>query len=170
LFYLSAFLLALGLVLFFTATQRISEAGLPEGEIIFSDSSKWQPLEKALHDPSIGLSGKPDYVIKLKNMVIPVEIKSNEISNIPYQSHILQLAAYCRLVDKHYEIRPEYGILHYPNRTFRIPYDKAIERKLLNLVSEMRSRDEQEPIQRSHESPQRCRSCGYSTRCDQLLK
>jgi CRISPR-associated exonuclease Cas4 len=169
LLYISAFLLVIGLILLFIATKRISESGLPEGQIIFSDSSYWQPSEKVLHDPSIGLSGKPDYVIRLKDMVIPIEIKSNETLQQPYPSHILQLAAYCRLVDKNYEIRPNYGILHYPNRTFRIPYDEALERKLISLVSEMQSRDVQDEIQRSHVSPQRCRSCGYSSHCDQLL-
>jgi CRISPR-associated exonuclease Cas4 len=161
--------LVLGLFLLMQAARRRKATGLPGGEVIYADTSQWAPLEKPLYDPQFGLAGKPDYLVKQGEMVIPVEVKSSRNAQTPYDSHIYQLAAYCRLVETEYKVRPTYGILHYPHRTFRIEYTLELEKEMLDLLDEMRSQATRKQVQRSHQAPQRCNHCGYRSACDQRL-
>lgn len=167
--YLAIFLFLLGLFLLWQATRQRKATGLPGGQILYTDTSKWDPLEKPLYDSQVGLSGKPDYLVRQADMVIPVEVKSSRVTQTPYDSHIFQLAAYCRLVESEFKVRPEYGILHYPNRTFRIDYTSELENEMLDLLFDMRSQASYKQVQRSHQSPQRCAGCGYRLNCDQSL-
>jgi CRISPR-associated exonuclease Cas4 len=167
--YIVAVLFLLGLFLLLQGTRQQKATGLPGGKIIYADTNKWTPVEKPLYDSRIGLAGKPDYLVKHSDEVIPVEVKTNKISQTPFDSHIYQLAAYCRLVETAYNVRPTYGILHYPNRTFRIDYTKDLENEMLDTLYEMRSQANRKNVQRSHNAPQRCAKCGYSPDCDQRL-
>jgi CRISPR-associated exonuclease Cas4 len=167
--YLAIFLFLLGLFLLLQANRKRVTSGLPGGQIIYTDTSKWNPLEKPLFDPQVGLAGKPDYLVKQADMIIPVEVKSSKIDQAPYDSHIFQLAAYCHLVESEYKVRPDYGILHYPNRTFRIDYTSDLEATMLDLLFEMRSLVNRKQVQRSHDAPQRCARCGFRSYCDQSL-
>ncbi len=167
--YVSAFLFLLGLILLFHATRHRKATGLPGGQIIYADTSKWDPVEKSLYDAHIGLSGKPDYLIRQSGEVIPVEVKSSKIAQTPHDSHIFQLAAYCRLVENTYKVRPTYGILHYLNRTFRIDYTRNLENEMLDILFDMRSQVNRKNVNRSHNAPQRCARCGYRTNCEQSL-
>ena len=73
------------------------------------------------------LTGKPDYVIKHDDgSLIPVEYKSAKAPNQPYESHIMQLAAYCALIESHFGTRPAYGIIRYSDRSFNI-FPKRVE-------------------------------------------
>ena len=167
--YTFIFLLIIGVVLFFAASRGIKKAGLPKGQVIYSDSRQWEPVNSALYDRNIGLCGRPDYIVKHNKMLIPIEVKSSKISVPPHASHIFQLAAYCRLIEDHYQVRPPYGILNYPNQTVRIPYTKDLENQLLKLIKNMQSDVDFDQINRSHQSLQRCLKCGYSSSCDQQL-
>jgi CRISPR-associated exonuclease Cas4 len=167
--YFAIILFVLGLFLLSQATRQRKATGLPGGQIIYADTSKWNPVEKPLYNPRVGLSGKPDYLVKQADMVIPIEVKSSKIDQAPYDSHIYQLAAYCLLVENEYQVRPAYGILHYPNRTFRIDFTPDLEAELLDLLFEMRSKANRKQVQRSHDAPQRCARCGYHTNCDQAV-
>jgi CRISPR-associated exonuclease Cas4 len=167
--YLAIFLFLLGLFLMFKAVRQRKATGLPGGKIIYTDTSRWEPVEKPLYDGRIGLSGKPDYLVKQSDDIIPVEVKSSRIAHSPYDSHIYQLAAYCRLVETTYKVRPSHGILHYPNRTFRIDYTKDLENDMVDILYEMRVQANRKEIHRSHHAPQRCSRCGYHQICDERL-
>ena len=167
--YFAVLLFLLGLFLLFQAARLRKATGLPGGQIIYADTSKWDPVEKSLYDARVGLSGKPDYLVKHADELIPVEVKSSKIAQTPYDSHIYQLAAYCHLVESAYKSRPVYGILHYPNRTFRIDYTNDLENEMLDLLIEMRSQANRKDVQRSHDAPQRCAHCGYRSDCEQRL-
>jgi CRISPR-associated exonuclease Cas4 len=167
--YLAIVLRVLGLILLSLSRQKRITTGLPGGQIIYADTSNWFPVEKPLFDSQNGLSGKPDYIVKQGEKIIPIEVKSSKIAQAPYDSHIFQLAAYCKLVESQYDVRPPYGILHYPNRTFRIDYTSKLENELLDLLIEMRAKTNKKKILRSHDSPQRCARCGYQSNCDQRI-
>jgi CRISPR-associated exonuclease Cas4 len=166
---LSLLLFGLALVLFWLARRKKNASGVPGGRIIYSDTGGWQPVEKALYDPETGLTGRPDYLVEHKGLVIPVEVKSGHVSHAPHDSHIFQLAAYCWLVERTYGKRPSHGILHYPNRTFAIDYTRALESELRQMLDEMHAREKKKDIPRSHEQPARCRGCGYQNMCTQRL-
>jgi len=166
---LAAILFLFALILLWLARQRQKAIGLPAGRIIYTDTRKWAPLEEPLYDPDLGLTGRPDYLVEDKGNVIPVEVKSARISAAPYDAHIYQLAAYCRLVQRHFGKRPHYGILHYANRTFAIDYTPQLEKALLELLDEVRIQDKRRETARSHDSAARCSRCGYRAICDQRL-
>lgn len=161
--------LLLGVMLFVWARQKRQAAGLPLGEVIYADTSRWQPTEKPLYDPARKLTGRPDYLVRQGGAVIPVEVKSARVGALPYDSHVFQLAVYCHLVAVTFGQRPPFGILHYPNRTFRIPYTAELEAQLFNLLEELRADERRRNVPRSHEQPPRCARCGYCAVCDQSL-
>jgi CRISPR-associated exonuclease Cas4 len=161
------FILGIALLLLVRRRQKIS--GLPAGRVIYTDTRGWGKVEQPLYDGELGLTGKPDYLVNKNGRIVPVEVKSSRIGDAPYDSHFFQLAAYCRLVEVTYGQRPAYGILHYPNRTFAIDYTAELENALINLLENIHRQQSQKNINRSHNSIQRCRACGYRTLCEQNL-
>ncbi len=166
----SILLLAFGLLLLLLAGRRRKASGLPAGRIIYSDTQAGSPMEKPLFDAELGLTGKPDYLVESAGEMIPVEVKSTRTHEAPYDSHIFQLAAYCRLVETTYGKRPAYGILHYPKRSFAVDYTPALEAALLERLALIRQKQELKSVDRSHQAAERCRSCGYRSACDQKLE
>ena len=144
---------------------------MPHGRVIFTDSDEFiSPDPMYAHD--IGLVGKPDYLVRVVDgSLIPVEVKSGNAPEYPYESHLLQLGAYCLLVEENYGIRPKMGILHYKNHDFEIPFDDDLEATVIDTVSSMRSDLYARDVERSHENPALCKACGVSEFCgDQQLR
>ena len=166
---LAIIIFLLGLILLWYANQRRKTSGLPIGQLIYSDTKKWEPVPTPLFDPDIGLTGRPDYLIRDDQQIIPVEVKSSHIQDSPYDGHLLQLAAYCHLVKTTYAVRPIYGIIHYPQKTFRVNFSSELERELIKLIDELQNLGDQRKINRSHNSIARCRSCGFESKCNQSL-
>lgn len=167
--YLALALAVVAIVILIAAGRRQRETGLPAGRVIYSDMRGWQPVEKPLFDALHAIAGKPDYLVEQNGKIIPVEVKSGFAPEQPHESHVFQLAAYCRLVDYTTGKRPPYGILRYRNRTFAIDYTPALEQQLINLLTEMRQEARKGPLERSHEEPARCARCGFRSVCDQKL-
>jgi CRISPR-associated exonuclease Cas4 len=166
---LTILLFLLGLIVLWLARRSRQASGLPSGRIIYSDAREWGPLEKPLYDGELGLTGKPDYLVEKGSQIIPVEVKSGRAADGPYDSHIFQLAAYCRLVEVAYGKRPAYGILHYSNRAFAIDYTADLESALIARLDMIRLRERQKEVDRSHEAAERCHHCGYRRSCTQKL-
>jgi CRISPR-associated exonuclease Cas4 len=167
--YIALLLFLLALLFFWQSSRQRREAGLPGGRLIYTDTRGWGKLERPLYDSALGLTGKPDYLIRQKDEIIPVEVKSGRAPEVPYDSHIYQLAAYCLLVERTYGRRPAHGIIHYNDRDFAVDFTDELESSLLDLLAEMR-RDEARPeVPRSHEQPARCARCGFRKACDQAL-
>lgn len=171
---LSLVCLVVGLMIFAWTWYRQKKSGLPSGKIIYADTGNWRKNEEPLYDAEIQLTGKPDYLVDSQDGIIPVEVKSNRLVDAPYDSHIYQLAAYCRLVETSYNHRPPYGIIHYPHKTFAIEYTPELESSLLDILDQIRLQSQKAGkqkgnIQRSHQSIERCRGCGYKEICDQAL-
>lgn len=161
-------LVVLAGVAFLVSRTNQRKTGLPEGRLLYSDTGVWMKVEKPYFDPEWGLAGKPDYVIDVKGVMVPVEVKSSNADQ-PYDSHIIQLAAYCRLVHATSGRRPPHGLIKYNNKVFEIEYSPTLEARLKSLVKEVRSTDPLSDIARSHNSTYRCRSCGYARDCEQRL-
>lgn len=162
-------LLVLALIVFLLSSRTQQSAGLPGGRVIYADTGKWEAVEKPLYDPVTQITGRPDYVVRQGQQMIPVEVKSGSAPDSPYDSHIFQLAAYCLLVEREFGKRPAYGIIHYGKRTFSVPYTPELESALIDLLTEMRQNDRRKTVARSHEQTARCRGCGYAYTCEQAL-
>lgn len=169
LYLLAAGLVVLALVLFMQSARQRRQAGLPSGRIVSADTGIWQRVESPLYDPSLHLTGKPDYLIRQGQDYVPVEVKSAWASSAPYEGHVYQLLAYCRLVEQTYHRRPAYGLLKYRNRSFEIAYTPEMEASLLETLAEMRQAERRGELDRSHEEPGRCARCGYRAICNQRL-
>ncbi|MBC7234548.1 MAG: CRISPR-associated protein Cas4 [Chloroflexi bacterium] len=147
-------------------TQRL--AGLPRGRIIYADGADWQ-RSPPLRAPAFCLVGKPDYVIRKGRDTIPIELKPGRRANEPYEADVLQLAAYCLLLEEATGKRPPYGLLRYRECTFRIPYTHRLRQTLLDILQEMRRDLSATSVPRSHQDPRRCAHCGYRAVCTASL-
>src|SRR6185503_21030995 len=98
-------------LLFWFLSRKTAEAsGLPQGRVVYVDTGAWGRLEKPLFSQRLQLTGKPDYLVRDGEKVVPVEVKSGRApADGPYESHVFQLAAYCALVTEAYGHRPAYG-------------------------------------------------------------
>jgi CRISPR-associated exonuclease Cas4 len=167
--YVILFLFILALIFFRQSSAQRAEAGLPGGRIIYSDTRGWGKVEKPLFYTALELTGKPDYLVQQNGKIIPVEVKSGRAPDAPYDSHIYQLAAYCLLVEKTYNTRPPYGIIHYENRDFAIDYTRELEESLIDLLADMKRDEYKKDVPRSHEQAARCARCGFRNVCNQSL-
>lgn len=167
--YLALVLLVFALFFFRKSSVQWKEVGLPGGRIIYTDTHGWGKVEKPLFYAELNLTGKPDYLIQQNGRIIPVEVKSGRAPEAPYDSHIYQLAAYCLLVEKTYDTRPPYGIIHYENKDFAVDYTPELENSLIDLLVEMKRDEHKKEVHRSHEQAGRCAKCGYRNSCDQSL-
>lgn len=162
-------LCGLGLLLLGLSWRQRRALGLPPGRIVSIDDQALDRPDGPLLDRALGLTGAPDYLVSHRGMVIPVEVKSGRTPSEPYESHVMQLAAYCALVESVYGVRPAHGVLCYPEWSFAIDYTRGLERRLKAVVAAIRAVGEVAP-RRSHRSPERCRACGYQRVCDQPLE
>ena len=163
-------LLLLGLALLWLSRRARERTGLPEGRVLSADVGNWQRLDHPLFSRRHRLTGRPDYVVADGAVLIPVEVKSGRAPARPYDSHLLQLAAYCLLVEETSGRRPPYGILRYADRTLEIPYTAELEDKLLETLAAMREDLESGDAPRDHDDPRRCAACGHREQCDQALR
>ncbi len=142
--------------------------GLPRGEVIQEDMSGVR-ASPPLSAPRYGLSGRPDYLMRHGGFLIPVEVKSAPAPPRPYPSHVMQLIAYCLLVEETFGLRPPYGWIRYRDRSFRVNYTLELRRELLNVLDSMRRDLERGEAHRQHRSPARCRACGFRAICEESL-
>lgn len=162
-------LLGGGLLLLRRARRLHEETGLPQGRVIYSDTGVWSRCEKPLFSRRYLLTGKPDYLVDDGGTRIPVEVKSTFCPSSPYRSHVLQLAAYCLLVEEEVGQPPPYGIIKYHDQTYAVEYTAQLRAELLSVLAEMRQDLAADDVGPSHTNPNRCRGCGYRDECEERL-
>ena len=164
------FLLFLAALLWYRGREWRQESGLPAGDVIYTDTGTWRANNQVLHAYNLRLVGKPDYLVEQHDgRIIPVEVKSGLAPRIPWEGQILQLAAYCLLVEENYGVRPPYGILQYKDCAYAIDYTADLETDLLDLLAEMREAGQEADPEPDHNEPRRCAGCGLRTQCDRSL-
>ncbi len=163
-------LIVVGLLALWQGRRLQAEAGLPAGRVIYADTSDWRATNKPLFSEYYRLAGKPDYLVRQGRQMIPVEVKSSLApQDGPRRSHVLQLAAYCLLVEENYSQRPKYGIVKYADRMFEIDYTDQLRSALLQVLDLMRDDLARGAATRSHHEAARCVHCGYRHECDESL-
>lgn len=160
----------IALALLIRAGQWRKASGLPRGEILYTDTGTWYQQEAPLYSTRLGLTGRPDYLIEQPDgEIVPVEIKSGAAPAVPYEGHVLQLAAYCLLVEEIYGRRPHQGVLHYADQAFAIPFSEELEESVLDLLGEMHADCGGDEVDRDHGDWRRCAACGHRDHCYQSL-
>lgn len=128
--------------------------------------------QPALASTRYALTGRPDYLVRVENGIAPVELKSGKAprSGRPYDGHLLQLAAYCLLVEDVCHAYVPFGVLEYEDRSIPVDYTPSLRQQLLKLLEEMRAAKRVGELHINHNSTGKCRSCGFREVCGEGLR
>jgi CRISPR-associated exonuclease Cas4 len=149
--------------------RRLMEAhhkdlGLPAGDLVYEDADgQGEPLTSDQYP----LVGKPDYIIQLDDgRMVPVELKLNvHDATAPYSNHIVQIAAYCLILENYADVLPTHGMLRYADREFTVEYTPALRRKVIRLLHLMEQCNEQQAPPLTRQKVAKCRACVYQAIC-----
>jgi CRISPR-associated exonuclease Cas4 len=166
---LALFLALAGTAFLFWSRQERLSSGLPKAQIIYADTGAWRRCERPLFSQRFRLTGKPDYLVEEGSHIVPVEVKPGQKADEPYEGDILQLAAYCLLVEEQYGQRPPHGYLKYSQALFRIDYTSGLGQELQHRLEAMRRDWRATEVAPSHTQPQRCLRCGHRQVCRERL-
>jgi CRISPR-associated exonuclease Cas4 len=148
--------------------------GLPSRAILYADVGSSFPQSAPLTSAGsrrYGLTGKPDYLVRVEDGVVPVEVKSGRSpdSGRPHEGHLFQLAAYCLLVEDLYRVPVPYGLVRYQDRSLPVEYTPDLRARLLGILDEIRVAKSDAECHISHTQVGRCRSCGFGSVCGESL-
>lgn len=167
LFVLSGVFLGVALWLALRARRGQQRSGMPQGRLVYADTGRWSEVAKPYFSARYQLTGKPDYLVDGADGIVPVEVKHTAApaGGQAYPSHVMQLAAYCVLVEEAHGQTPPFGLIHYTDATIQIAYTPGLRAALLALLDEMRAKRDQNDVARSHRDAKRCRACGVRHAC-----
>lgn len=131
----AAFFIIIGIALLIILGKQEKKFGILNAERVYSDTES-SPGE-TLFAKTTNLVGKPDYLIKENGQIIPVEVKTGKTPAEPYQNHVMQLMAYCLLVEENYGAPPPGGYLKYPDKEFKIKYTDQAREAVKDFVEEI---------------------------------
>ncbi len=140
---------------------------MASGNLVYVDSEREKP--KLFVSKRYGLSGRPDAVLLEDDQHIPVEVKTGRTPRGPLFSHILQIAAYCLLVEEEYGKPPPHGVIRYGDGSHEIEYNEDVKRLVLQKVGEMRACIAKGEAHRNHNRPGKCVHCSRRTGCPERL-
>lgn len=137
LFIVAISILFLGILLILTVSLQKRRLGSLGEPLLYTDSDIHG--SEVLYAKSLALKGKPDAIIRTRDGIMPLEIKTGRTPKEPRESHVMQLMAYCYLVEEKYHTRPVGGILQYSKTgtEFRIRYTREAEESIKTIVQEI---------------------------------
>ena len=155
----------------FVGRGLFARTRLPTRDILYADVGSAFPQPAPLTCKRYRLTGKPDYLVRVKDGVVPVELKSSPSpsSGRPYDGHLFQLAAYCLLVEDVCRVSVPYGLIRYEDRTVRVVYTPSLRASLLALLDEILTAKHGGEYHINHNQPSKCRSCGFRSVCGEGL-
>lgn len=159
---LAAVLLVVGLLLHRSSAPPVA------GDLVYSDTDR-HAVPAPINSHKSGLTGRPDYVYRVKALCIPVELKKHRAGKFgPRVSDVIQLLTYCIILEDNGET-VTHGLVEYSDRRFPVPYGPEERRKVLEAAKAIRADRRSGTAQRSHSEAWRCRSCGMLESCNQRL-
>ncbi len=147
--------------------QKREDLKVEEGEIRYVD--KLEDESKLLKSKEHRIRGRPDYILEKDGDLIPVEVKTGRVPQGPFFSHILQIAAYCFLVEEEMGEEPPYGLIRYGDTEFDIEYDEDLKNLLLEKLGDMREGLKTEDVHRNHHREGKCANCSRREICPESL-
>jgi CRISPR-associated exonuclease Cas4 len=141
---------------------------IQNGKILYSDLNK---PSKTLFSKHYKISGKPDYIIRRNNHYIPVELKTGK-HYYPKKNHIMQLAAYCQILEEYYQDFVPYGILVYNDsyQQHNIQYDPKLRFELESVVKKMNNMLRTKKVYRNHNDSNKCKNCSMRSYCNNQIE
>lgn len=163
---LAALLVIFLLLLFLLRSLRWKQRSfsIPAGQEIYEDL---QGKGHILRSRELGISGKPDMVVRKGRSIIPYEYKSTD-SERPRDGHLFQMFAYFAILEENYPgYAVPYGVLKYRNTAFKVHNTAENRHMLIGVIREMRSVTS-EPL-RNHSNSGKCFRCAFKDICRQSL-
>jgi CRISPR-associated protein Cas4 len=112
----------------------------------------------------LGLVARPDHVLELGGMRIPVEQKPS--AHRVWRSHTLQVSAQCALLEETFGQRPSHGVLVLANgQQERVAFTPELEGELMQTMQRMRRILESQDAPGPCWSRRKCGSCGFRQIC-----
>jgi CRISPR-associated exonuclease Cas4 len=145
--------------------KRKREEGAIEGDIRYVG----RETSRLLKSERYGLTGRPDYILERGGEIIPVEVKSGRKPKGPLFSHVLQVAAYCLLLEEEGN-KVSHGILRYGDMEHEVEFDAELRSILLGKLKEMRRLRSSGDVHRNHHRPGKCHSCSRREMCPERLE
>lgn len=155
---MDAFLLLGGAILLALASAILFRRFGVAGRVLASDAGVGRPIG-VLRSARYGLSGKPDYLVEERGRIVPVEVKPSRRSRSPWLRDVVQLAAYCLLLEETEPRFAGYGYLRYAGRTFRIDFTDTLRAELLRTLSALRADLAAADVDPNHDDAGRCARC-----------
>lgn len=112
---------------------QAEQSPIPDGDIIYRDTDRIDIHEPLVSD-TCQLIGKPDYIVRTTDGLVPVEVKSRACGERgPYEGEVAQLVAYCLLVEDVMGEPVLKGLLRYADREVPVPLTATRRAKLTAL-------------------------------------
>jgi CRISPR/Cas system-associated exonuclease Cas4 (RecB family) len=171
---MAATAMVLALLFFWLSARSRKRTGIPAGEVFYQDLVGQPFPARDLRSLKLGISGKPDCLIRTADGIVPVELKK---SNRPpargevYSNHMIQNLAYCALVEEQLGERVPYGLVIYAGQQVRrVEFTDANRRWLMHTIAVLQAVRLAKQAKRNHNQRGRCTGCGVRGKCDQALR
>ena len=127
-------------------------------------------MEPLLIDEARALRGRPDYLLRHRKGLIPVELKPLRTSRSLYESDRLQIGVYLMLVRAaNPDASVPYGVVRYKDTTFRVYLTEELEARCLAVAEQVRAARKATVVHRTHNVPAKCGACAHRTACGESL-
>jgi hypothetical protein len=135
----AALLLAFGLLLILTGRGLRRQLGLGDGRTVSLDRI-------TLTSYRLGLTGRPDRIIKTADTIVVEDWKSGRVLRA---HHRAQLGVYCLLIEDQLGVRPAYGVIVCGDGTrHRVENDEQLRAWVLELAGRIRAAREKRKKER----------------------
>jgi CRISPR-associated exonuclease Cas4 len=171
---MAATAMVLAILLFWLSARSRRKTGIPAGEVFYQDLVGQPFPAMALRSAKLGISGKPDCLIRTADGIVPVELKKSKrppARGEVYPNHMIQNLAYGALVEDQMKERVPYGLVVYAGEQVRrVEFTESNRKWLMQTISAVQAARLQQEAKRNHNQRGRCSGCGVRDRCDQALR
>jgi CRISPR-associated exonuclease Cas4 len=132
---IGSIILVFGVLLLFVVARGKQQMGSLSGTVLYMDHGETRG--DILYAKQYHLMGRPDFLIRKGNDIMPVEVKTGKTPARPHDNHIMQLMAYCLLVEENFGVVPPGGYIRYPDREFGVKYTAERREAVLSSLREI---------------------------------
>ena len=139
-------------------------------KVVTVEGIRAKRVRKPMVAENVGLIGKPDYLVTLQETAIPILTKRGNPPPEPYESHVVQVLAYCALVQVAYQKSPSYGIIRYDDgSTFEVEYYETAVDDLWEVMKQVMANRKNSDVPKNHDERRRCYACRHRNQCEESL-
>ncbi|MFH0816766.1 MAG: PD-(D/E)XK nuclease family protein [Methanobacteriota archaeon] len=138
------------------------------GEIEYLDLNATKP--EMLVSKAHCIRGRPDLILQQEGASIPVEIKTGRVPRGPLFSHILQVAAYCVILEDINGKPATHGLLRYGSVEHEVEYTPDLKKLVLEKAASIRAARKAGGAHRNHNRPSKCKGCSRRAACPEKLE